>query len=295
MDSKIRVYLIGVTLLLLFVRMVRGSGIGDRLLNTYGIYNALPLTLNAAVNAGWQQYTDGCDTNIGTGYSAPSLLVPTPSTVKPIILYYTAGGQISGIGVVHYGRAIDGPNPDFWMPTDSYYQYYMTVSFRSASSDICDDSVQYDELIGTQAVINQGGVSFNIPRNIDEAAAQNWFKGGCIADMGVHWSYDLEDAPEMSWHATNLLPVIAVYNQATGRLSAFFLTTPILQTSIIGVWEGPFPNPIMCQNWCDIACNFESWILNTWSTLHFFLTDHNLNTCEHGILSLDQGRCNNTR
>ena len=69
--------------------------------------------------------------------------------------------------------------------------------------------------------------------------------------MGTHWSLDLETAPVMSFNASNLMPVVTMYNG--GVLSAFFITTPNLQYGEpFGPWEGPIISTLMC--YVSIQC-----------------------------------------
>jgi hypothetical protein len=51
-----------------------------------------------------------------------------------------------------------------------------------------------------------------------------------MAKMGQHWIYDVEEAPEMSWLARNVMPVIPMYHTLgpnTGYINAFLFTSPV--------------------------------------------------------------------
>jgi WAS/WASL-interacting protein len=254
-----------------FIRSSLSQGIGDRLVRTAVLYSELPLTVDDAVNNGWTNFTD-CDENLGIAYTSAGGGVPTKT--HPVILYFTSGGQISGVAMEHFGDPAHGLQR-FWQPT-SDGNYRLTVSFRPPGG-LCSGQ-SYAETIGTQLVVDQASVNWSLPLTEDAATAAKWTKGGCIGGMGTHWSYDLKSAPDMSWIASDLFPVVTMYNeQADGVLSAFFFTSPNLQyAEPFGPWEGPIPNALMCLNWCDSGCSFDS---SFFSTLHFYIDDHNVNTC----------------
>jgi len=114
-----------------------------------------------------------------------------------------------------------------------------------------------------------------------DAAKQTWSPGGCISDMGKHWSYDLSTHPTESWKLDSLVPIMPMYNNATGNLSAVLVNSPVVQSSEpFGIFEGPIPGPLMCYNWCSDGCLIgEVGLHLLWSTLHFFFTDPQLNHC----------------
>jgi len=254
---------------------INASGIGDRLTRTAILYSSLPMTVKEAVSAGWTRFTD-CDENLGIGYTHSSGGT-APSKTNPITVYFTAGGQIAGIAMEHFGLPLSSLS-QYWIPS-SNGNFRINVSFRSNSQGLCRAGRMFPEVLGTQLVVNQGNGSWALPLNETAATQAQWTKGGCIGDMGTHWSLDLSTAPKMSWLSSNLFPVVTMYNeQATGApLSAFFITTPHLQYSEpLGPWEGPIPEFLMCYNWCDSDC---SWDVSAFNTLHFYVDNHKLNTC----------------
>jgi len=183
--------------------------------------------------------------------------------------------------MTHYGEpAADLEN--FWV-LQKDGNYFMSVSFRPnlGGNGLCDTHKVYSELIGTQVAVNQDSLNLPLPLTDTEAKAENWTDGSCIYEMGTHWSYDLATAPNMQWNASTLLPVVTMYND--GNLSAFFFTTSNVQYSEpFGPWEGPIFASLMCLNWCQSSCSFN---VPAFSTLHFFVTNPQLNQCPH--------RCNN--
>jgi len=253
--------------------VISGQGIGTQLSRTALLYENLPLTSEDAISSGWYNYTNSsCDESIGIPYAQHPY---GPSEGYPIQIYFTADGQISGMSMTHFGSPLAGLE-QFWVSdANGDGNFMMSVSFRPDSDNLCVAGNYHDELLGTQLVINQDSLNWAVPLTDSDAANDNWTKGGCISDMGTHWSYDLKTAPVMSWVPNNLLPVVAMYNE--GNLSAFFFTTPILQYSEpLGPWEGPIPDALMCLNWCDSSCGFG---VSFWNTLHFFITDPSLDQC----------------
>jgi len=256
------------------------AGIGDRLWRTFDIFAENPMTVQNATAAGWSLVQGNCDPDLGIPYGYPS--GGDPDKEYPLIIYFTGEGQISGIGMTHYGQPAAGLE-NFWVAQNDG-TYLMTVSFRpnNGGNGLCDMNTVYQEPLGTQLVINQGSLNYEIPLNDSYAAEMQWTgPGGCIGKMGTHWSYDLATAPNMEWNVSTFLPLVTMYNN--GALSAFFLTTPSLQyPEPLGIWEGPIPNSLMCLNWCDSSCD---WNVNLFNTLHFFVTNPYNNQCPE--------RCNN--
>jgi len=272
--SKLNIFTVALSALFAFAL---GQGIGTQLSRTALLYYNLPLTASDAISAGWYNATS-CDPNIGIAYTQNQ---DGPSKGYPITLFFSESGQISGMGMTHYGQPVDGVT-QYWVP-DSNGNAFMSVSFRDPSAGVCTPNNPLPETLGTQVVINQGAVNFALPLNNQAAAQAQWTAGGCIGKMGTHWSYDLKTAPIMSWVPSNLLPVVAMYNNDTGDLSAFFFTTPNLQYSEpLGPWEGPIPDGLMCLNWCSSECDFG---VSFWNTLHFFIIDPSLDVCNYRCAS----------
>jgi len=256
------------------IALAYGQGIGTQLSRTALIYSNLPMNLTEAIEAGWYNFTNSyCDPNIGIAYSQEE---DGPTQGYPITVYFSESGQISGMGMTHFGQPAAGLE-DFWVAdSNGDGNYLMTVSFRDPSAGLCTANNEQPEYLGTQVVVNQGSLNFVIPLDNTAAEAAEFTAGGCIGHMGTHWSYDLKTHPEMSWVPSNLAPVVAMYNDRP--LSAFFFTTPTLQYSEpFGPWEGPIPDNLMCLNWCDSSCDFN---INFWNTLHFFITDPDLDICD---------------
>jgi len=255
----------------LLADQVFSQGIGDRLDRTALLYVSLPLTIDDAVANGWQNLTGDCDPDIGIAFVDTS---DGPSKSHPIMLYFTSGGQIAGVGMAHFGEPAEGLE-QYWQSQLGVF-YLATVSFRP-SQDMCSGNT-FPETIGTQLVLDQGTVNLAIPLNESAAKVAQWTKGACIGGMGTHWSYDLASAPNMTWQSSNLLPIVTMYNEeAGGVLSAFFFNTATIQIAEpFSPWE-IVTSGLMCLNWCDDSC---SWDVSFWNTLHFYVDDHSLNTCD---------------
>jgi len=239
-------------------------------LRTFFVFNELPLTDYAAIAAGWSDYSGGyvCQPNLGIPFSAPGGLGPH----SPVLVYYTSGGQIAGVGIMHYGDPLDSLL-QFWEPFNG--SYILHVSFRSGNQ-ICSGKT-YPEPIGTQAVINQDGVAWPVPLNVTAATAAQWTPGGCITKMGTHWIYDLVEHPNLSFKANNTIPLLPMFNGDTGLLSAFLVSTPVYQSvEPFGMWEGPFPPILWCKNFAPGYCTWDETFT---TTMHFMLTNPDNNQC----------------
>jgi len=242
------------------------TGIGDRLLHTYFSMTPMPLNSSDAVAKGWS--ADGpCNQNLGIRYSSGD---------SPLILYFTAGGQIAGNGMLRNDKPLPSLTPSFWKPTTVHDQYEITLSFRDASTGVMCQGFQAAEEIGNALIINQDSIKLHIALNNVSAAAQQWTSGGCIEKMGIHWFYDLQGHPNPTWKTANLVPIMPMYNQATGLLTAFLVQTDYVEDVWpFGWWEGPFIPSLFCYNFCP-PCTFDT---SVFSTIHFFLTDPELNLC----------------
>jgi len=261
---------------LLFSLQASGQDIADRLWRTFLVFSPIPLTMDAAVSAGWTNYISNCNSNLGLAYSVPS---GGPSKDEPITAFYTSGGQIAGVGVTIW---TDPPQTlsDYWAPLKgSSGGYTVTVSFRDASTGImCSGQNDSSLAFGDRLVIGQGSLDFIVPNTRDEAFTAEFTRGGCITWMGRHFGYDLQAHPEMSWLTQNLIPIMPMYNEDTAAVSAFLVNVPNWQdTEPVGDWEGPFPNSLWCKNYCNSTC--PTYNAKTWSTIHFMLTDPENNSC----------------
>jgi hypothetical protein len=256
------------------------TSVGNALIRTYGHGTDLPMSVNEAVSQGWVAKTV-CDKNLGILYGHDD---KSPSEEHPLGLYFTASGGLAGAQVTIYGsnKEVGNAAPDalvekgFWVADAADKQWHMDVSFRS-SSEMCG-AESSSELLGDRLVINQGTLDYSVPLVAGEAREGSWTEGSCFNKMGQHHFYDFNSAPEMSWDPTALLPLVAMYNppfDASGTLNAFFFTTPVTQpgSSLWNLasgkadWESPALTPkLMCKNWCDDDCTWES----SWSTMHLF-------------------------
>lgn len=248
-----------------------GVDIGDRIERTFLLFHDLPLTTKDAASGGWESQWDSCDPNLGFAYTGKGGF----SVGNPIVMYYTAAGQVAGVGIVHFGAPL-ASQTRFWQPlndsTNDNITYIMNVHFR-APAVVCSKQAQ-SEVIGTQVVINQGALNFNVPLRDDDAVLAKWTAGNCISGMGTHWAYDLISAPKLSYKAEQTVPLFPMY--FNGTISAFLVDTATFQDiEPVGVWEGPFLPSLFCKNLCK-ACDWDSKLT---STLHFLLTDHSTLSC----------------
>jgi len=274
-----------VIVLVVLVAVSSAIDIGDRVEHTFLKFDALPLTQSDADDASWMVYSN-CTTGIGIAFTYKG---QPPTSSYPVVVYFSAGGQISSIGVRIFGT-LPGPLvPEYYKPADSD-SMEVTVSFRDPDS-VCDPTVTFNEVVGDRLVINPDTVAFPIPIAEGDAVLAGWSQGGCIGGMGTHYSYDLLTTPVLSFNATTMVPVTPMY--FNGSVSAFLISSPQEQEIIplIGAWEGPFPLTLWCYNWCSSQCspNFDTYS-GWWSSMHFLLHDHTINTCaQHCATSDDDG------
>eukprot|EP01102_Stenamoeba_stenopodia_P012388 TRINITY_DN3907_c0_g1_i1.p1 TRINITY_DN3907_c0_g1~~TRINITY_DN3907_c0_g1_i1.p1 ORF type:complete len:299 (-),score=55.36 TRINITY_DN3907_c0_g1_i1:118-969(-) len=263
-------------LLFAFVASAYSVSLGDRLLRDYTKYIALPITVQDAENQSWQPSSSSCDQNLGIAYTQYGA---SASSDYPITLYFTQSGAIAGIGATIYGT------PPQSLIDSGYFQpvsdgvYYISLTFRE-SSEMCS-SYYPTEPLGDQLVINANNIAVSIPMTEEDAINGQWTAGSCFYSMGYHYFYDLATAPNMSWEAANLLPIVPMYNN--GTINAIFFASSVVQQGLLSSheWDSiPLPNLLMCKNWCDSSCTFSD--TSAWSTMHIYFRDYTQATCPGG-------------
>jgi len=254
-----------------------GLSIGDRLLRDYTVYDSIPITATEAKSEGWT-IQGTCDPN--RGYKA-SFSASGPTESNPIALFFTAAGQVAGIGVNVYGQVKQSlVNQGYFEVVDAANQiYFIAVSFRNASM-MCSGA-QSNDTLGDTLIINAGKLSRPIPLTEKDTTMGNWTRGSCFYSMGYHWFYDLSSAPVMSWQAANMLPIVPMYSN--GVINAFFFASSVVQQGLFYAnwWDSiPLLDFLMCKNWCDSSCTFHD--TSAWSTMHIYLRDYTKATCPGG-------------
>lgn len=251
----------------------------------------MPVDAATATKQGWlPMYGTQCLNGLGVAYAqAKSKNGTNPS--EPVVLYYTPGGQASGVGVFVLGDSKPKLVDRFFMDagkSGSYKRKFISVSFRSETA-ACSLAVSKYPL-GDRLVVNagSGGIKMELPVTRKDAAAAEWVRGSCFQGMGNHWFKDLT-GPHLTWEAENLLPVVIMYDEesenADNEINAFFFADSDRQQQALppnaNQWEPiPLPNFAMCKNFCNSSCTFHDTSL--FSTLHVYLKDYKKVTCNGG-------------
>lgn len=248
--------------------------LGTDLLGPFNSFGTYPTTVSQALASGYSNSSGSCNPNLGIAYSRGG---KGPSQNYPVVFYFTAGGQISGVSVDLFGAtSIATSLTPFWMPVSSQ-QYRMAVTFRD--SNICDPDFTFSETLGNQIVINAfAKTPFPMPLLESEALTARFTAGACINQMGTHYSYDMNTAPYMSWNSSALVPLVLMFNE--GVINAMFFTTIDVQQLLTNAhqWDGiSLTNALMCLNWCDKDCQWPG--SSSWSTMHFFFNEPDSATC----------------
>lgn len=258
----------------------------------YMKYDSLPIGENALSKAGWVK-SGKCDKYLGYEWTQgdPGALDES----RPLILYTTAAGQPSGVGVMVYGDDAP-PFPNEQLPytvriTSSIYQ--INVAFRKG--EIMCDGTSSDAFLGDTLIVNPGGsYSKEIPLAEDDSAAAGWVRGSCFDTMGWHRFFDTSGGPfpdgELSWKGKNVFPVVAMYHE--GAINAIFFNSWTRQQTLLPLssnqWEPvPLLNDMMCKNLCSQNCGFTG--TSMWSTMHIYFRDHTEVTCEPGLKCFLEG------
>jgi len=221
-----------VLLLALCAVAVVSIDVGDRLLRTYTKYDQLFTNAAAAVQAGFKPVDGHCDPSLGVLYAMDGEV----SKKHPTLLYFTTGGQLSGVGVeMFYG------NPAQKLIDQNFYtvigkeEYRINVAFRPQGF-ACSGEVDSTHIIGDTIVVQPNGANFTIPLQVSEATKAGFHPGACFNGMGTHYFMDLQSHSKPTWEAENLMPVIPMYHD--GEINAIFFTTTVVQQGMFGAMNG---------------------------------------------------------
>jgi len=263
--------------LLIFVAAANSASIGDRIDRAYTSYIHTPINVSDAQAHGWRPVSGTCEPHLGIRFAMGGAATAS----SPLELFFTPVGQVTGAGVYAYGQMKDNlVAKGLWLASGQG-RYYTSVTFRS-SAGVCSQAHD-DYPLGDRLTVNAGGVGLSVPITEATAIEQFYTRGACFAGMGRHYFLDLKDAPEQSWVAANLLPIVPMYNN--GVINAFFFASPVRQQSLLppstNMWEPiALINSLMCKNWCSTNCTFAD--TSIWSTMHLYLRDHTTVTCPGG-------------
>jgi hypothetical protein len=288
MLSRTLALLLVLTFSLCLAQRYPAVSIGDQLHRDYGEYYTLPITTAQTAKMTWQVANATCDPNLGILYSYDGANI---GTEYPLGLYFTAGGQVAGVGVIVVGPGLPQQLIDagYYVPYDLHNNlYFISVTFRDAGI-MCSGDIDQNYPLGDRLIINAGGLAQEVPTTEQEAIDGQWTRGSCFSSMGWHYFYDLAGHPNMTWFAKNLLPIVPMYNK--GAINAFFFASDVVQQTVLDthMWEPiPLEDTLMCENWCDSSCTFHDTTF--WSTLHIYLTDYTQVTCPGGCT---MGCCQN--
>lgn len=263
------------------MRVNHTAPLGVGLWRTYAAYVKLPQTASEAKAAGWFSMDSGqCRDRLGVQWSQTA---EGPAVKTPVDLYFTPFGQLTGVGVTAYGD-LQGAAVDkgFWRKKQNG-EFVMTATFRDQTS-VCSTTALPDA-VGDRVVINADSTAFALPLTQTDAKGANFETGSCFASMGTHSFFDLAAGGQMTWKASNLMPVVPMYDRNNNfDLNAFFFATPVKQQGGVGnahQWEPiALPNNAMCQNWCNSQCGWSD--TSQWSTIHFYLFEPSTITCLNG-------------
>lgn len=160
------------------------ASLGPRLDRQYTGYVPQPTTAAEAREAGWLPAAGAsCDDAVGT----PWLYNPDQpgefSRSHPVLLFFSAGGQISAISVAVLAEGI-GLRPWFERMISLGYLsqlpqpnvYAITIGTRQGNA-LCDRRTTFSETVGTTLVINPSDLAQPIPLNHTAAASEGLHRG----------------------------------------------------------------------------------------------------------------------
>lgn len=238
---------------------------GTDIVSAAGVEEQFPMNENELHAQGWFKYSTTCDPLLGWAWSVDKGGV---SEKKPVTLYTTAGGQISGIGMRYYGevkqKLIDA---GFFRNGNQ-----LDVAFRG---NPCEDNTLApahgvgETGLGDRLIVAPHGAKHALPLSGPTA-----YRGSCFDGMGWHYFEDLTWTNEtygksMTWYAENIVPVVPMYDDAHGNINAILFASATRQQWLVppsrNMWDGLYlPTYLMCKNFCAKDCQFhDSWGFST--------------------------------
>jgi len=211
----------------------------------------LPRTTDEIQSGSWRNLSTYCVP--GRGY--PYAMSDKGSSSKfPVTLYFAANGQVAALSV-RTNNPVAQPLQGYWesprfgiCEKDGCMDLFML--FRDPSS-VCDSSKVYREAGGDRLVVG-GSRTVKIPIVGTDAQKSGWYLGNCIPGMGTHWALNAVKAGGSTFNASTLFPIMPMYDSDTGHINAILVNSPhVNKIWPFGGWEGPFPNFLMCKNWCS--------------------------------------------
>ena len=275
----------------LLASLTSALSLGTLLERDFGVYDTMPITTTAATAAGWGPLNGLCEPGMGVAWTQNN--GSYPSQHKPLWLYFTPGGQASGVATLflnhieHEKKNLISQGFIVQYPGMAAGSYYVSVGFRS-TSDACSSS-QQSKPLGDRLVVHPAGIAHHLPLTASDAASRGWVAGSCFAGMGTHWFRDLSSPGSMTWDASQLLPVVTMYDEEsanpTNQINAIFFASTVVQQELIppheNQWEPiALPDFLMCKNFCNSSCTFHG--TSFYSTLHVYFNDRAPVTCKNG-------------
>jgi len=268
--------LMRVCLLLLGLGLLIAYGAAQSLGNTFMVnalgHSLLPKTMKEALSSGdWHNVSSGCLSGRGIAVARTR---DGPSSRHPVVLYFSPAGQINGF-TVRLSQRVPVSLQSYWeRPRLSGCSdgacYDLPVFFRDPS--VACSAARQELPLGDRLVVG-GGRPMSIPLTGSEAAQKGWVRGNCIPGMGTHYAFDVAAPGRQTWNSSTLFPILPMYDKDVGSINAVLINAPNLNMVWpVGTWEGPFPNMLMCKNWCaNTGCGFPGVMV--WTTMHFFFND----------------------
>jgi len=251
----------------------------------------LPQTEAKLKKAGWTKQSEDCDPQLGLQWTQTGAKADRD---KPLSLWTTAGGQVSGISVDVYG-AIQPKLTRYYVSKNGYSR--LDVAIRKGDI-ICNGKTEPG--LGTTLIINptgEGEAKVEVGLTEDWPIANGWTPGSCVPGMGRHYLLDIESANGTNTYKTSgQFPVIIMYHE--GVIDGFFFQAPSPQNPGWKEWnltstpprppshptqwdmEGATIRRFLCGNTCDncatkgeVGWDGTSYESMFWSSLHIFLKD----------------------
>eukprot|EP01079_Euglenida_sp_SAG-EU17-18_P001496 gene1496-439_t len=166
------------------------TGLGDRVVRGYSVYENFPITTEAARADGWTPRGDGaCSPGLGIEWeqsggvrnSHPITMFFTPAgqavcnISRPLHPNDPNGLQVAGIQTQVYGDLKAKPIEQGYYRRVANDQYSVSVTFRAPTGDasVCSTAISPDAL-GDRAVINADTIAHALPMTAKTAASANW-------------------------------------------------------------------------------------------------------------------------
>jgi len=191
----------------------------------------LPINTKEAIDLGWVKIEDElCNKKLGE----PWRIDGKRSKVTSVTLYFTpevgdTPGTVVAIENDYYDSVEENLVGTYFKPAaeaeDGTYWSIAVLLRRPTTQGFCDTSHPVPMQQERYFAVAPEMINNVIPNNNnDPAFKESFMEGMCSPGMGFHYFSDVVGGSNLTYEASNLVPVTPMYSSQTGRIQGFYFT-----------------------------------------------------------------------